>query len=249
MNDVIETRVDIPMDGGVADSFLYRPSGSGPWPGVLMLTDAIGIRPAKRGMAQRLAGLGYVVLMPNIFFRTGKPPIFSFAPDWSEPRTLQRFKEISAPLTPEVMSDDGRRYVEYLTGQGLAAGGRLGVVGYCMSGAYALHVAAACPERIAAAASFHGGFLCTEATDSPHTVLPRVKARLYFGHAVDDASATEAMVARLEEALKAWGGRYESEFYPGALHGWTVPGNAVYNEAQAERHFAKLRELCAAQLT
>lgn len=246
---MLEQAVDIQMNDGIAEGYLYRPSGSGSWPGILMLTDAIGIRPAKRTMAQRLAALGYTVLMPNIFFRTGKPPIFSFAPNWTEQRTLERFKEISAPLTSDVMTADGRRYVEFLACQPTTKPSGMGVVGYCMSGAYALRVAAACPRQIAAAASFHGGFLATDAPDSPHTVLPRVQARLYFGHAVDDASAPETMVARLEEALRVWGGRFESEVYPGALHGWTVPGNAIYNEPQAERHFGKLKELFAAQLS
>ena len=106
-----------------------------------------------------------------------------------------------------------------------------------------MRAAAARPDRIAAVASFHGGRLCTDQPTSPHRELPRIKARLYFGHAVDDKSMSADQISRFDEALKAWGGRYESETYEGALHGWTVPGGHVYNHPQAERAFEKLTQL------
>jgi carboxymethylenebutenolidase len=124
----------------------------------------------------------------------------------------------------------------------------MGVVGFCFSGAMAMRAAAARPDRIAAAASFHGGRLCTDQPTSPHRELPRIKARLYFGHAVNDKSIPAEQIAKFEESLKAWGGRYESETYEGALHGWTVPGGHVYNHAQAERAFEKLTQLFAETL-
>ncbi len=112
----------------------------------------------------------------------------------------------------------------------------------------ALRMAAADPDRVAAAASFHGGFLVTDKPDSPHKQIPRVKARLYFGHAVEDGSATPEQVAILEEELRAWHGAFQSETYEGARHGWTVPDQPVYNELQAERAFEKLVELFDATL-
>jgi carboxymethylenebutenolidase len=109
-------------------------------------------------------------------------------------------------------------------------------------------MAAAAPDKVAAAASFHGGFLVTQAPDSPHKLLHDIKARLYFGYAVEDSTATPQQVATLEQALRDWHGAFQSEFYEGARHGWTVPGRDVYNELQAERAFEKQVELFEATL-
>lgn len=124
----------------------------------------------------------------------------------------------------------------------------MGVVGYCFSGGMALRTAAARPEKIAAAASFHGGRLYTDSMSSPHLALPRVKARLYFGHAVDDRTMPAEAIAKLDQALQEWGGNYESEVYEGAYHSWTVPDSPVYNQPQAERAYGKLKELLASTL-
>lgn len=124
----------------------------------------------------------------------------------------------------------------------------MGAVGLCFSGAFALRTAAARPDRISAAASFHGGGLYTESPASPHLVLPRVKARLYFGHAVEDQSMPPEAIDKLNAALEAWGGRFESESYAGAHHGWTVSDNPSYNQAQAEKAFSSLTRLFADSL-
>jgi carboxymethylenebutenolidase len=126
--------------------------------------------------------------------------------------------------------------------------GKVGVVGYCFTGQMAVRIAAAVPDKIAAASSFHGGFLVTPAPDSPHKILAPIKARLYFGHAVEDQSATPEQISTLEAALRDWRGAFQSEVYEGARHGWTVPGRDVYNEFQAERAFEKLVELLEATL-
>jgi carboxymethylenebutenolidase len=124
----------------------------------------------------------------------------------------------------------------------------MGVVGYCFSGALAMRTAATRPDRIAAAASFHGGRLFTDAPTSPHLVLPRIKARLYFGHATQDQTMPQEAIEKLNRALQTWGGVYESEVYEGAYHSWTVPDSPVYNQPQAERAFAKLTWLFAKTL-
>jgi len=127
-------------------------------------------------------------------------------------------------------------------------GDKAGIVGYCFTGQMAVRTAAAIPGKVAAAASLHGGFLVTDEPDSPHRILSTIKARLYFGHAVQDSTATPEQVKTLESALRDWHGAFESEFYEGALHGWTLPGRDVYNEVQAERAFEKLVELFDATL-
>jgi carboxymethylenebutenolidase len=128
------------------------------------------------------------------------------------------------------------------------ADGAMGVVGYCFTGGFAMRTAAARADRIGAAASFHGGGLCTDAPTSPHLVLPRVKARLYFGHAIEDRSMPPEAIAKLDAALAAWGGRYESETYAGARHGWTASDSSIHDPAQADRAFRKLTELLSEAL-
>jgi len=242
------TSLSIPTPDGVADAIFIHPEGAGPWPGVLYLTDIGGIRPAYHEMAGRLAQEGYLVLMPNVFYRTARPPLLDFKPVIGEERTMKRFAELGSPLTPEAMERDASAYVDAMTAQKAVSQGPLGVVGHCFTGAMALRAAAARPDKIAAAASFHGGGLWTDKPTSPHLVLPRVRkeARLYFGHASNDRSMPAESIEKLNAALKAWGGRYESEVYDGALHGWTTVGSPVYNQVQAEKAFGKMVELFAA---
>ena len=143
---------------------------------------------------------------------------------------------------------DASAYVDFLASQVGVREGKFGVAGYCLSGPIALRMAAARPDKIAAVASFHGGGLCTDAPDSPHTILPRVKAQLYFGHAVEDRSMPKEAIEKFERALAAWGGKFESETYAGAHHSWTTLDSPVYNPPQAERAFDKMMALFAAAL-
>lgn len=242
---MIEEEIEIRTADGVSDGVLYRPEGGSRAPGVIHLTDIGGIRPAQREMARRLAGLGYVVLMPNVFYRTRRPPMFDFPLNMAEERTRKRLDELREPLTPEAVERDAASCVDFLTAHGAVAEGAMGVVGYCFTGGLAMRVAAARPAKIAAAASFHGGGLCTDAPTSPHLVLPRIKARLYFGHATQDHSMPQEAIDKLNLALESWGGKYESEVYAGAYHSWTTPDSPVYNQPQAERAFEKLKALMA----
>lgn len=238
-----EAEIQIRTDDGTADGAFFRPEGTRRSPGVIHLTDIGGIRPAYREMARRLAAKGYAVLMPNVFYRTGRPPMFDFKPTMGEERTMKRFAELSGPLTPQAMERDASAYVDSLAAYDSVIDGPVGVVGYCFTGAMALRAAAARSDKIAAAASFHGGGLFTDAPTSPHLVLPRVKARLYFAHAVQDRSMPQEAIEKLDRALQAWGGKYESEVYEGASHGWTASDRPVYNPSQADRAFEKLTEL------
>jgi carboxymethylenebutenolidase len=236
-----EEKVQIKTKDGVADGFVYAPDGAGSWPAVLYYPHGLGIDSGFHIMAKRLAGDGYVVLMPNIYYRTTTGPFFELPIDFQSPKTRERFAELTGPLTSDAMERDALAYLGFL-GARSDTKGKMGVAGYCLTGAMAMRTAAAAPDIIASAASFHGGRLVTDAPDSPHLQLPRIKARLLFGHAHNDASMPAEAIAKLEAALAAWGGKYESETYP-ALHGWTVPEGHVYDEAQAERHYAKLKAL------
>jgi carboxymethylenebutenolidase len=246
---MIQKEIEIAMHGRTADAFVYRPEGERQWPGVLHLTDIGGIRPAYHDMARKLAAEGYVVLMPNVFYRTSRPPVLERTPGDGEDVFRKRFAELTSPLTPEAIAGDAANYVDVLVRHdAVLPGSRFGVVGYCYTGAFALRVAAACPGRIAAAASFHGGSLVTDSSTSPHLLLPRIHAQLYFGHAVNDRSMPEEAIRTLDTALEKWGGKYRSETYEGAYHSWTASDSPLYNAPQAERAFSKLTELLAATL-
>jgi carboxymethylenebutenolidase len=242
---MIEAKFEIPTIG--VETFLYRPDGVAAFPGIVFLTDIWGIRPATIGMAKRLAEKGFAVLLPNVFHRYSRVTPDGFESDDPEEQN-KRMGQLFQALTPAQMESDGKAYVDFLLAQKGVKPGEVGVVGYCFCGQMALRTAAAAPDKVAAAASFHGGFLVTDKPDSPHKQLPRIKARLYFAHAVEDASATPEQVAILEQALRDWHGAFQSETYQGARHGWTVPGRPVYNELQAERAFEKEVELFDATL-
>src|ERR1700683_1600354 len=140
---ITETAVEIRTPDGVADGYLYRPAAKGPHPGVLLLTDIGGIRTANRDLAKRVASLGYVVLLPNVFYRTGKPPVLEFPIKAGEDRTMKRMGELRTPLTPEAIERDASAYVDFLSRQDGVKAGPLAVVGYCFTGAFAIRTAAA----------------------------------------------------------------------------------------------------------
>jgi carboxymethylenebutenolidase len=245
---MIEDKIQIPITNGTAEGILFRPEEEGCWPGVIQYTDIGGIRASQQEMARRLAGAGYVVLMPNVFYRTGPLPLFDFPLKFGDERTTKRLAELFGPLTPEAIVSDASNYADLLAQNGFVKPGSMGVVGYCFTGKMALYSAMSRPDKIAAAASFHGGGLATDAPNSPHLVLGSIKARLYFGHAVNDKSMPAEAIERLNRALEAWGGKYESEIYEAAFHSWSIPDSPVYNPPQANRAFAKLTQLFAETL-
>jgi len=239
---MIEENLQIRTADGVVDALLVRPDSTEPLPAVINLTDGIGYRPEFAEQSKQIAERGYVVLTPNIFYRTSKPPVYPFEPDFGDDRTKDRSAELRAPLTPAAMARDGSAYVDFLASQPFVSNGPMGVIGFCFAGKFAVVVAAARPDRIAAAASFHGSWLFTDTVDSPHLVLPRVKGRLYFGHANHDLSMPLESIEKFEWALRSWGRSYESEVYE-AKHGWMIPGGRVYDPENAERGFGKLMGL------
>ncbi len=172
---VIEKEIEISTPDGTSQGFLYCPSGDGRWPGVIFLTDIFGIRASNEGMAQRVAAEGYSVLLPNVFYRSGKLPMFDFPVKFGEERTMRRIGELRQALTPAAMERDAVAYAGFLAKQPCTGSGAMGVIGYCFTGAMALRAAAVLPDKIAAVASFHGGGLFTAEPDSPHTVNPSAR--------------------------------------------------------------------------
>jgi len=239
-----EQDLQLTVPDGTVDAVLITPEGQDSFPGVLFCTDIGGIRDTMREMGRRLAAEGYTVLMPNLFYRVSRPPVFSFPRKPGDPATMKRIGELSAPLTPEALERDLPVYLDTLASQNSVSDGKIGAVGFCIGGGIALRSAAIRPERVGAVASFHGGGLyVADNPSSPHLVLPKVQAQLYFGHATEDKSMDAEAITHFTAALKEWGGVFESEIYEGARHGWTVPDNPAYNQPQAERAYAKLTEL------
>ncbi|MFJ8582208.1 dienelactone hydrolase family protein [Micromonospora sp. NPDC093277] len=237
------TTVDVPTDDGVADAYLVRPDGDGPFPAVLTFTDAFGLRPAVARMAEKIAARGYVVLVPNLFYRSGRAPLIDLALLGDANRRgelIEQLRPMMQALTPEVVARDTGAYLDFLAGQPGVAPGSAAIVGYCMGGTNALRAVAAYPDRISAAAAFHAGRVVTDAPDSPHLALGSVTGELYFGHADQDPSMTAAQIATLEKTLHAADVSYRSEVYTGAPHGYTQSDTPMYDEPATERHWSAL---------
>src|SRR5580704_1172595 len=235
---MLEKDIEIRMADGVCDAVLFEAEDGRRRPGAIHYPDIVGIRPSHRAMARRLAEAGYTVLLPNPFYRTARTPVFDFKPNFAgDERTIKRFGELTGPMPPEAMETDASTYTNYLATQSSVSAALMGAVGYCFTGAMALRTAAARPDRVGAIASFHGGRLFIDGPTSPHLVLPHIPitdgASLYFGHASNDHSMPAEAITKFEGALKAWGGKYESETYK-AAHGWTVTDSNAYNQPEAE---------------
>jgi carboxymethylenebutenolidase len=233
---------------GACPAHVFTPEGSGPWPAVIFYMDGLGIRPTLFEMGQRLADSGYVVLLPDLFYRAGP-----YAP--LDPKQVFASGDVMKAIGHLFHSTDNRRAAEdseaflaYLDTRADIAGKMIGTTGYCMGGAISLTAAGTYPDRIAAAASFHGGNLATDSELSPHRLAPRIKGRIYVAGADKDNSYPLAMAERLEQALSDAGVDHRCEIYPGALHGWTMADFPVYDEPAAERHWRELLALFASSL-
>jgi carboxymethylenebutenolidase len=235
--------VEAPTEDGLADALLCQPADGGTYPAVLLYMDAFGLRPRLREMAERIAAGGYLVLVPNVFYRHGRAPLVDL-PDLTKPESRTKMMaavgEFMRELTPERAMRDANAYLDFLSSHEVSDKGRVGLTGYCMGGALSLRTAGWFPDRVAAAASFHGGRLATDAPDSPHLLADRIEAELYFAHADHDQSMPREQIERLEQALDAADVRYRSELYSGAAHGFTMADTAAYNEAATDRHWSEL---------
>jgi carboxymethylenebutenolidase len=236
------TSITIRTKDGQSPASVFRPdAGGGPWPAILFFMDGIGIRPALFAMGERMAGHGYVVLLPDLFYRAG--PYTSPDPKklFTDPETLQAWRtKFLSSVTHATVRDDTAAFLDYLAAQSDIVQPRVGITGYCMGGGFALAAAGCFPDRIAAAASFHGSRLATDAPDSPHLLAPRMKARVYVAGASDDAGFPDDMKMRLAEAFRAAGVEHTVETYEGAKHGWVPTDTPVHDPAAAERHWRSL---------
>ncbi len=241
--EVTGSDVEVSTPAGKADAYFVHPT-SGAHPGVLIWPDAFGLRPAMKQMASRLATSGYSVLVVNPYYRTARAPVLPEGADFNDPKTREKIMSLMGTFTPQTQTADAQSFVDYLDAQpSVARDRKLGTTGYCMGGSFTMRTAAARPDRVGAAASFHGGRLVTDGADSPHLLVPQMKASYLFAIAANDDQAEPKVKDVLRESFAKAGLSAEIEVYEGTLHGWCPPDSRVYNEAQAERAWSRLLAL------
>ncbi|HXB18019.1 MAG TPA: dienelactone hydrolase family protein [Steroidobacteraceae bacterium] len=243
-----EAEVDVKTPDGTTDAYFVHP-GEGKYPGVLMWPDIYGLRPAFRQMARRLAGAGYAVLVPNPFYRTKRAPTAPENPDFNDPATRNAMMSLAGSVTPTMVVADGTAYVEWLDAQpSVDRKRKMGAIGYCMTGPATLRVAAALPERIGAGASFHGGGLVTDKADSPHLLIPKIRAQYLIAIAESDDKRQPEAKTVLREAFAKASVPAEIEVYAGTIHGWCPIDARVYNDEQAEKAWSRMLALFSTAL-
>lgn len=236
--------LQIPTTDGQADAFAAFPDGGEPHPGVLLYMDAIGVRPVLEEMARELAGHGYYVLVPNLYYRHGPTPVIELPAHIgadTRPAVFAQLMPLVEDLTTDRVLRDADAYLTFLTSRPEVSAGPVGVVGYCMGAALAMRTATAHPDQVAAVAGFHPGFLVTDAPDSPHRLIPELTAQVHIGLAENDLSP-EA-IGELNQALDAAGVDYTTETYPGAVHGFTMSDTDAFSAAALQRHWDRLLPL------
>ena len=237
---MIETTLDIPTRAGAMESFIVHPERGGPHPAVLMLMDAPGIREELRDMARRLATVGFHVVLPNLYYRAGRDSTFGPGVLVVGDPERDRMRAIRTKMTIPPVMEDVADMLSFLDRQKAALPGPVGTHGYCMSGPYALAAAARYPGRIAAAASFYGTWLVSEAEESPHLTLGQGRAELYIACAEHDELAPLPMVDELRGLFERSGAKGELELYPEVHHGFAFPQRWCFDKPAAERHWERL---------
>jgi carboxymethylenebutenolidase len=241
---VVEKDVEIKTPDGTADAALFYPKAKGKFPAVLLWPDVMSLRPVFRDMGRRLAAAGYVVLVPNLYYRVQKAPVIQGSFNFANPQDRAKLMPMRATVTPEGTAKDAVAYIAFLDAQPQTnKAKKAGVQGYCMGGPLSFQTAAAVPDRIAAVASFHGGGLLTAKPDSPHLLLPKTKAAYLIEIADNDDKQDPTVKDKLKVAFAEAKLPAQIEVFEGANHGWTVKGSQVYNEEAAERAWSNLLAL------
>jgi carboxymethylenebutenolidase len=235
-----ESEVEVKTPDGAADAYLVHPV-TGKHPGVLVWPDIFGLRPAFRQMGKRLAESGYSVLVVNPFYRTKKAPTAPEHPDFNDPPTRQALMGLMNSLTTATTTTDAKAFIAYLDGQDSTdRKRRIGTTGYCMGGRLVFETAAAGADRVGAGATFHGGGLVTDKPDSPHLLIPQMKAHFLIAIAENDDQKQPEAKNVLRDSFAKAKLPAEIEVYKGTLHGWCPPDSQVYNQEQAAKAWDRL---------
>lgn len=240
---VREEQISIATRGGHCPAHLIGHGGSNLRAAAIIYMDGFGIRPTLVKLAARLAGEGYVVLLPDLYYRFGSYQCL----DPAELHASGQLHSVIAPLRATInntgIREDTGFFLNYLSGRADVVAGNIGVVGFCMGGGFALTAAGAFPNSVVAAASFHGGYLATDESDSPHRLASRMRAEVYVAGAENDGSYPPEMAVWLERALEEAGVDHRCEVYQGAAHGWMIRDSPAWNASAAERGWNELIRL------
>jgi carboxymethylenebutenolidase len=237
---VKDAEVEIKTADGTADAYFVHPE-KGSHPAVLIWPDIFGLRPAFRQMARRLAESGYAVLVMNPFYRTKKAPTAPEHPDFNDPPTRDALMALMHSLTPDTAVTDAQAFVPWLDAQAaVSRKHKMATTGYCMGGPFTLRTAAAFPQRVGAGATFHGGGLVTDKPDSPHLLVPKIRAQYLFAIAANDDQRQPEAKDVLRAAFAKAKLPAEIEVYTGTQHGWCPPDSQVYNPEQAEKAWSRM---------
>ena len=237
---VLESEVKVTTPDGVADCYFVHPA-SGAHAGVLIWPDILGLRPAFRQMGKRLAESGYSVLVVNPFYRLKAAPVVPAGASFSDPEVRKLVMPLAGALNATTHVTDAKAFISFLDTQAAVdKRKKIGTMGYCMGGPITMRTAAAVPDRVGAGASFHGGGLVTKEPNSPHLLVPTMKAQFLFAIAENDDQREPESKTVLKETYAKAALAAEIEVYAGAAHGWCPPDSAVYNEAQAEKAWSRL---------
>lgn len=244
-DDTVEEKdVTIKTADGEADAALFYPKAKGKYPAVLLWPDVMSLRPVFRDMGRRLASAGYVVLVPNLYYRVKKAPVIEGTFNFANPDDRAKLTPMRASVTPAGTFKDAEAYVAFLDAQPQTdKGKKIGVQGYCMGGPLSFRTAGAAPGRIGAVATFHGGGLITADADSPHLLIPKTHASYLIEIAENDDQKEPDVKDKLKAAFAEAKRPAQVEVFAGAAHGWTVKGSQVYNEAAAETAWTNLLAL------
>jgi carboxymethylenebutenolidase len=248
MGQLQTSDVEIRTKDGVCDAFVAYPDGNGPFPALLFYMDGFGVRPQLREMAQRMAKLGYFVLLPNLFYRVRRAPVIDVHFPLSKedmPAAVEKLRALFTTFDPELAMRDANAFLDFLAKQKEVRSGPIGITGYCMGGRLSILTATRFPDRVAVAASFHAGGLVTDAPDSPHRGLGRIKAEIYVAHAENDQNMTPAQIASFSEAMKEAKVHGNATLYKGAAHGFTMADLPAYNAEASDKHWRMLYDLLA----
>lgn len=237
--------IDITTPDGTIDAFIFTPDhASGPLPAVVLLTDIGGIRDCYHDKAQTVADDGYAVLMPNIYYRDTAGSPVPEGKSFRDDDVLPGLFKLSKALTPDAQKRDSTAYLATIDAEAEFADGPVGVAGYCLTGSFALRMAADHPQRVAAAAGFHAAGLAVEDdANSVVHVVDKIAAQVYLGHADKDDHLPPEQIARLDAALANAGVHFTTELYAGAAHGYTAADVPAYDEAADARHYKRLSTL------
>jgi carboxymethylenebutenolidase len=237
---VIEHTLDVATKDGAMETFICHPERGGPFPAVMLMMDAPGIREELRDMARRLGTVGYYVLLPNLYYRAGRDTMYG--PDVLEHGSADhtRMRAVRTKMTIPPVMDDVAAMLAHIDADQAAKPGPVGAHGYCMSGPYALAAAARYPDRVTAAASFYGTWLVSDAEESPHLNLAKIEGEAYIACAEHDELAPLPMVEELRTLFARAGTAGEIELYPTVHHGFAFPQRWCYDKPAAEKHWERL---------